>query len=147
MSRNQSGNQLSPKKKHFWANYIEKVDIIVIFHYVTFQNCRFSKTVDWSELEATLLANYVTCTLWTLTTSVLIEMATWYMYPIPFPKQLYLMRRFWKITDIESYTQKSDLKMVFSRDSIVDNIRIYVNIFATHLWKIDFRNKFLEIRF
>lgn len=130
------------KKKHFWANYIEKVDIIVIFHYVTFQNCRFSKTVDWSELEATLLANYVTCTLWTLTTSVLIEMATWYMYPIPFPKQLYLMRRFWKITDIESYTQKSDLKMVFSRDS-KSIIYIYMLIYLRHI----FGKLILEINF
>lgn len=52
----------------------------------------------------------------------------------------------WKITDIELYAQKSDSKMVFSRDSkSIIYIYINVNIFAKHLWKIDFRNKYKNI--
>lgn len=58
------------------------------------------------------------------------------------------MRRFCKITDIELCTQKSDSKIhfIFSRDSksTMSIIYIYVNIFAKHLWKIDFKNQFLE---
>lgn len=97
-----------------------------------FRTVDFPKLVDWSELEATLLANYVTCTLWTLTTVLqLTEMATWHISLIPFQKQLYLMRRLWKIADVELCTQKSDSKMVFSRDSKATmSIYIYVYVYV-----------------